>query len=65
MKLIIPDLPRNLANADARQMMREFFTDIAGMYEQKAKDAVSANRPSRRQLSEETQQNLLDLVQGL
>jgi hypothetical protein len=65
MKLSIPDLQRNLDNADARQMMREFFTDIAAIYEQKAKDAISANRPARRQLSEETRQSLLDLVQGL
>ena len=65
MRLTIPDLQRNLDNADARQMMKEFFTDIAAIYEKKAQDAMSVNRPSRRQLAEETQQNLLDLVQGL
>jgi hypothetical protein len=62
MRLTIPDLQRNLDDADARQMMKEFFTDIAGIYEQKAKNAT---RPDRRQLAEETQQHLLDLVQGL
>ncbi|GHV73525.1 hypothetical protein AGMMS49940_08270 [Spirochaetia bacterium] len=65
MRLTIPDLRKNLDNADARQMMKEFFTDIAAIYEQKAHDAISANRPSRRQLAEETQQNLLYLVQSL
>jgi hypothetical protein len=63
MKLSIPDLPRNLDNADARLMMKDFFTDIAGIYEQKANDETSW--PARRQLAEETRQSLLDLVQGL
>ncbi|GHV75225.1 hypothetical protein AGMMS49942_00460 [Spirochaetia bacterium] len=62
MKLTIPDLPRNLDNPDARQMMREFFTDIAGIYEEKARDA---RRPIGKQQADDTRQSLLDLAQGL
>jgi hypothetical protein len=62
MRLTIPDLQRNLDNADARQMMREFFTDMAGVYEQKSQ---TDPRPQGRQLADETRQNLLDLVKSL
>jgi hypothetical protein len=62
MKLSIPDLPRNLDNADARQMMKEFFTDIAGIYEEKARDAA---KPIGKQQADDTRQSLLELVQNL
>ncbi|MDR1596918.1 MAG: hypothetical protein LBR99_04355 [Treponema sp.] len=62
MILSVPDLQRNLDNADARQAMKEFFRDIAGVYEQKAGDAT---RDSRRKLAEQTRSSLLQLAETL
>jgi hypothetical protein len=62
MHLAVPDLQRNLDNADARQAMKEFFTDIAGVYEQKTQDET---RPILKNLAEQTRKGLLDLVAEL
>jgi hypothetical protein len=62
MHLSVPDLQRNLDNADARQAMKEFFTDIAGVYEQKTIDETEVNR---KDLADQTRQGLLDLVAEL
>jgi LysM repeat protein len=62
MTLSVPDLQRNLDNADARQAMKEFFREIAAIYGEKA---GAATRPNLRTLAEETQQSLLELVQSL
>jgi hypothetical protein len=62
MHLSIPDLQRNLDNPDARQAMKEFFKDIAGVYAQKTRDET---RVDRRTLAEETQHSLLELSEML
>ncbi|MDR2740015.1 MAG: LysM peptidoglycan-binding domain-containing protein [Treponema sp.] len=62
MTLSVPDLQRNLDSADARQAMKEFFRDIAGVYEQKAGDET---RDDRRKLAEQIQSSLLKLSEIL
>jgi hypothetical protein len=62
MTLSVPDLQRNLDSADARQAMKEFFRDIAGVYEQKARDET---RDNLRELAEQTQSSLLKLSEVL
>ncbi|GHV25364.1 hypothetical protein AGMMS4952_02920 [Spirochaetia bacterium] len=63
MRLSIPDLQRNLDNADAREMIKEFFTDIAGVYEKKAQDPTWSD--AQRHLADDSQQSLLIIVQSL
>jgi hypothetical protein len=62
MHLAIPDLQRNLDDAGARQAMKEFFADIAAVYEQKS---VDEERAVLRNLAIQTRQGLLDIVEGL
>jgi hypothetical protein len=62
MILSVPDLQRNLGSADARQSMKEFFRDIAGVYEQKARDET---RDDRRKLAEQTRSSLLKLSETI
>ncbi|GHT88630.1 hypothetical protein FACS1894137_17060 [Spirochaetia bacterium] len=62
MHLAVPDLQRNLDNADARQAMKEFFTEIAAIYEEKVRNAT---RPNLRTLADETQRSLVSLVHRL
>ncbi|MDR2078213.1 MAG: LysM peptidoglycan-binding domain-containing protein [Treponema sp.] len=62
MTLSVPDLQRNLDSAAARQAMKEFFRDIAGVYGQKAGDET---REDRRKLAEQTRSSLLKLSEML
>jgi hypothetical protein len=62
MHLSIPDLQRNLDDPDARQAMKDFFIEIAGVYEQKS---ISEERAVLRNLAVQTRQGLLDLVAQL
>ncbi|MDR3284210.1 MAG: LysM peptidoglycan-binding domain-containing protein [Treponema sp.] len=51
MELTVPDLPKNLDNPNARKQLKEFLTDIAGIYGQKQKPEI--------------QRDLLDLANSL
>jgi hypothetical protein len=62
MHLAIPDLQRNLDDPGARQAMKDFFNEIAGVYEQKS---TSEERAVLRNLAVQTRQGLLDLVAQL
>jgi hypothetical protein len=62
MTLSIPDLQRNLDSPSARQSMKEFFRDIAGVYERKAGDET---RDKRKKLAEQTRNSLLTLSEAL
>jgi hypothetical protein len=62
MHLSIPDLQRNLDDSGARQAMKDFFTEIAAVYEQKS---VSEERAVLRNLAVQTRLGLLDLVSKL
>jgi hypothetical protein len=62
MHLAIPDLQRNLDDSVARQAMKDFFIEIAGVYEQKS---ASEERAVLRNLAEQTRQGLLDLAEQL
>jgi hypothetical protein len=62
MTLSVPDLQRNLNNAEARQAMKEFFRDIAGVYERKA---VTETKETRRTMAEQTRSSLLTLSEAL
>jgi hypothetical protein len=62
MHLAIPDLQRNLDDPGARQAMKDFFNEIAGVYEQKS---TSEERTVLRNLAVQTRQGLLDLVAQL
>jgi hypothetical protein len=62
MRLSVPDLQRNLDDPGARQAMKEFFADIADVYERKS---TSEERIVLRNLAVQTRQGLLDLVAEL
>jgi hypothetical protein len=62
MHLAVPDLQRNLDDGDARQAMKDFFNEIAAVYEQKS---ISEERTVLRNLAVQTRQGLLDLVAQL
>ncbi|MDR0597407.1 MAG: LysM peptidoglycan-binding domain-containing protein [Treponema sp.] len=62
MHLAIPDLQRNLDDSGARQAMKDFFIEIAELYEQKS---TSEERTVLRNLAVQTRQGLLDLVAQL
>jgi hypothetical protein len=62
MRLSIPDLQRNLDDSGARQAMRDFFMEIADVYERKS---TSEERTVLRNLAVQTRQGLLDLVAQL
>jgi hypothetical protein len=62
MHLAIPDLQRNLDDEGARQAMKEFFSDIAELYEQKS---VNEERAVLRNLAIQTRQGVLDIVEEL
>jgi hypothetical protein len=62
MHLAIPDLQRNLDDPGARQAMKDFFLEIAEVYEQKS---TSEERTVLRNLAVQTRQGLLDLVAQL
>jgi hypothetical protein len=62
MHLSIPDLQRNLDNSNARQAMKEFFAEIAAVYEHKS---TSEERTVLRNLAVQTRQGLLALVEKL
>ena len=62
MRLSIPDLQRNLDDSGARQAMKDFFAEIAEVYEQKS---ASEERTVLRNLAVQTRQGLLDLVAQL
>jgi hypothetical protein len=62
MHLAIPDLQRNLEDPGARQAMKDFFLEIAEVYEQKS---VNEERTVLRNLAAQTRQGLLELVEQL
>jgi LysM repeat protein len=62
MRLSIPDLQRNLNDSGARQAMKDFFIEIAAVYEYKS---TSEERTGLRNLAAQTRQGLLDLVEQL
>jgi hypothetical protein len=62
MHLAIPDLQRNLDDEGARLAMKEFFADIADVYEQKS---VNEERIVLRNLAVQSRQGLLDIVAQL
>jgi hypothetical protein len=62
MHLSIPDLQRNLDDSVARQAMKDFFAEIAAVYEQKSN---SEERTVLRNLAVQTRQGLLALVEKL
>jgi hypothetical protein len=62
MRLLAPDLQRNLDDPGARQAMQEFFADIADVYEWKS---VNDEHIVLRNLAVQTRQGLLDLVAEL
>ncbi|MDR3122275.1 MAG: LysM peptidoglycan-binding domain-containing protein [Treponema sp.] len=62
MHLAIPDLQRNLEDSGARQAMKDFFIEIADVYERKS---TSEERTVLRNLAVQTRQGLLDLATEL
>jgi hypothetical protein len=62
MRLSIPDLQRNLDDSGARQAMKDFFIEIADVYEWKS---TNEERTVLRNLAVQTRQGLLDIVAGL
>ena len=62
MRLAIPDLQRNLDDPGARQAMKDFFNEIADVYERKS---TNEERTVLRNLAVQTRQGLLDLVAQL
>jgi hypothetical protein len=62
MHLSVPDLQRNLDSAAARQAMKEFFADVAGVYERKGEEET---RPNLKTLAQDTHSNLLELSEVL
>ncbi|MDR1249562.1 MAG: LysM peptidoglycan-binding domain-containing protein [Treponema sp.] len=62
MRLSVPDLQRNLDDPGARQAMKEFFADIADVYEWKS---TNEERLVLRNLAVQTRQGLLQLVEEL
>jgi hypothetical protein len=62
MNLSVPDLQRNLDDPGARQAMKEFFIDIAEVYEWKS---ANDEHTVLRNLAAQTRQGLLDLVAEL
>jgi hypothetical protein len=62
MHLAIPDLQRNLDDPGARQAMKDFFIEIAEVYEQKS---IGEERAVLRNLAVQTRQGLLDLAAQL
>jgi LysM repeat protein len=62
MRLSVPDLQRNLDDPGARQARKEFFADIADVYEWKS---TNEEHTALRNLAVQTRQGLLDLVAEL
>jgi hypothetical protein len=62
MHLAVPDLQRNLDDPGARQAMKDFFVEIAAVYEQKS---ISEERTVLKNLAVQTRQGLLDLAAQL
>jgi hypothetical protein len=62
MHLSIPDLQRNLDDSGARHAMKDFFIEIAEVYEKKS---TSEERTVLRNLAVQTRQGLLHLVEQL
>jgi hypothetical protein len=62
MHLAIPDLQRNLDDSGARQAMKDFFIEIAKVYELKS---ANEERAVLRNLAVQTRQGLLDLAEQL